>query len=179
MIKSLNKTATAIFEAAIQAIPDGATSAKIDKGDQEHGGGIMALHVEKIGSRKNGDFYSFAHYYEQNGDMMRDPDVVMLRCAGMYPGTVPVYFPTAYRQDGLGIDREYVIFNETGNGYKIAKKMQADLSVFCNQWARNLKEQQGLTPVDFSQALTLQAAELRYAEHQEANGETTNGVTTR
>lgn len=141
-MKSVNKAAARVFEAVVRMIPEGKNSTVLDHGKQAEGGSVMALHVEKIGSRKNGDFYSFAHYYEQNGDLMRDPDVVMLRVCPSVLASEPIFFPTAYRQDGLGIDREYVTFEESG--YRIAKHAQADLAVFCGQWAKNLKEQQAI-----------------------------------
>jgi hypothetical protein len=134
MIKEISKTATVIFAAAIARIPAGETSAVIGT----KGGAIMPLHVERIGANTFGSLYSFAHYYEQNGDLMRDPDVVMLQTANGY------LFPISYRQDGCGIDNEYVIFDADNKGYRIAKKEQADLVSFCGTWARNLKEQQGL-----------------------------------
>ena len=139
-MKSVSQKAASIFRAAITRIPEGQTSVKIDKGDQEHGGLVMALHVQLIGENKYGKIYSFAHYYEQNGDLMRDPDITMLEAA-----TGQGLFPLSYRQDGLGMDREYVVFTETG--WKIFKKMQADLVSFCNGWAKNLHEQQDLWPV--------------------------------
>lgn len=148
-MKAINKTAAGIFQAAIDRIPagrdaDGQTSVCLDAGDQAHGGAIMALHVECIGANKYGKLYSFAHYYEQNGDLMRDPDVVMLKNNGTWAPNGGIFFPLSYRQDGLGMYREYVVFNEDGNGWKIAQRAQADLCSFCNGWALNLKEQQGL-----------------------------------
>lgn len=147
-MKSLNKTATEIFNTIVKMVPPGETHITLDAGDQEHGGGVMALHVERIGSVKYGHLWSFAHYYKQNGDMMRDPDIVMLR--SLNPDALTgehQFFPTSYRQDGLGIDREYVIFNRASDGWQIAKKQQADLAGFCNTWARNLKEQQKINVV--------------------------------
>ena len=132
-MKALSKTANKVFQAVINSIPQGQTSHTLDAGNQKHGGSIMALHVEKIGQNHFGEIFSFAHYYEQNGDLMRDPDITMLK-AGVQ------LFPLSYRQDNLGIDREYVRFNETS--WSIAKRHQADLAVFCTHWARNIKNQQ-------------------------------------
>ncbi|MFA5323958.1 MAG: hypothetical protein WC373_14900 [Smithella sp.] len=145
-MKAINKKAAEFFQAAINRIPEGETSCKIDNG----GAGIMALHIERIGANKYGELYSFAHYFEQNGDMMRDPDIVMLR--SINPDALTgkhAFFPISFRQDGgFAIDREYVVFNEDGNGWKIAKKQQADLAVFCGQWARNIADQQGVAKIE-------------------------------
>jgi hypothetical protein len=134
-MKFLSRTAEKVFQAALNRIPSGATSCKIGDAD----GGFMPLCVEKIGANKFGDIYSFAHYYEQNGDLMRDPDVTMLRTTKA--GT---FFPLSYRQDGLGINDECVIFEEDGS-MKYSKKRQASLVSFCGTWARNLKQQQNLS----------------------------------
>ena len=144
-MRAVCKTSAAIFEAAINRIPTGETSVTLDAGNQANGGAIMALHVENIGDCQYGPLYSFAHYYEQNGDMMRDPDVVMIACMNRATGALILY-PISYRQDGLGIDREDVVFNPDGNGYTIRKRSQADLATFCGQWGRNLKQQQRLEP---------------------------------
>ena len=145
-MKAINQKAAEFFQAAINRIPEGETSCKLDESGSKS---IMALHIEKIGSNKYGDLYSFAHYYEQNGDLMRDPDIVMLR--SINPDALTgkhQFFPTSYRQDGLGMDREYVIFNEDGNGWKIAKRQQADLAAFCGQWSRNIMNQQHVERIE-------------------------------
>lgn len=143
-MKALSKTAAAVFQTAVEAIPADAQSTTIDNAP----GRYMALHVEHIGGNHYGELYSFAHYYEQNGDLMRDPDVVMLRSEpmpdGRCLGTPGQFFPLSYRQDGLGIDREYVVFSHDGPGWSINRRWQADLASFCAGWARTLQDQQGL-----------------------------------
>ena len=47
-----------------------------------------------------------AHYYEQNGDMMRDPDVVFVIGADQY------VYPISYRQDGLGTYPESAVVED-------------------------------------------------------------------
>jgi len=54
------------------------------------GTGMMDLHVEHIGDCPLGPQYSLAHYYEQGGDLIADPDLVVARLAdGRW---VPVQF---------------------------------------------------------------------------------------
>ena len=91
----------------------------------------MALCVECIGP----GFYSLAHYGLQNGDPMRDPDVIVWR------GPDENFYPVAFRNDYQGIDREYVEF-EGGKPVRIAPRAQADLASFCGTWMQNLKRQQ-------------------------------------
>jgi hypothetical protein len=52
-------------------------------------GAFMAVHVENIGECNMGKLFSIAHYYEQNGDLMKDPDMVFIK--GMFPFT-PMFF---------------------------------------------------------------------------------------
>jgi len=47
---------------------------KIDNAE----GTIMALHVECIGKCNLGSIFSLAHYYEQHGDLMRDPEMLFI-----------------------------------------------------------------------------------------------------
>ena len=99
-------------------------------------GAYMAVHVEKLRLTEQGALYSVAHYFEQNGDLMRDPDMEFLKIGDDY---YPVYF----RQDGgLACEQEAVVYGPGGriDGYK--PKMQADMAVFANQWMKNIKEQQ-------------------------------------
>jgi len=158
-MKPVNKKASEIFKAAIAMIPAGQTSVKIDNKPGQY----MALHVERIGANRLGAVYSFAHYYEQNGDLMRDPDVTMLfiEAAGQL-------FPLSYRQDGLGIDREYVEFTETG--WKIYKHAQADLAVFCGNWAQNIKHQQGINPANPPDALPVVSCNSKIAAWLDQDG---------
>ena len=39
--------------------------------------GFMAVHIENVGSCELGPMFSIAHYYEQNSDLMKDPDMVL------------------------------------------------------------------------------------------------------
>jgi len=60
--------------------------------------GYMPLSVEEIGSSGDGDrLVSLCHYGEQNGDLMRDPDIVFLfRNVSDGAPAEPVSFPNDY-----------------------------------------------------------------------------------
>jgi hypothetical protein len=65
---------------------------------------------------------SVAHYYEQNGDLIADPDVeFVITVQGWAPTAIRSYFG----------DRSYVN-NPRG---------QADLAAFCETWAANIEAQ--------------------------------------
>ena len=143
-MKSVSKQAENVFRAAINRVH----KQKFDGVEcpwriGTPGGVIMPLCVEQIGSTRFGKseplpLWSFAHYYEQNGDAMRDPDVVMMDA----PGGL---FPISFRQDGLGLNQEAVTYDENdGRIIGVRVKMQADIASFCNTWSRNLAHQQGL-----------------------------------
>ena len=141
-MKPISKTAEKIFRVAINRVH----KQKADGVDGywrigAPGGAYMPLCVECIGETRFGKseplkLWSFAHYYEQEGDAMRDPDVIMMDA----PGGL---YPVGFRQDSLGIDNEAVVYND-GNISGVKVKMQADITSFCNDWAQNLKHQQGL-----------------------------------
>lgn len=59
--------------------------------------GYLPLLIEKIGKGPEGyDAFSFTHYYEQNGDRMRDPEISAER---LPDGTFRPYY---FRNDGVG-----------------------------------------------------------------------------
>lgn len=98
----------------------------------------MAVHIEEIATCENGKIWSLAHYYEQNGDLMSDPEMTFL----VKNNHLEIY-PLSYTQHSLGIYNDAVFF-ENGRPTKFKPKMQADLAVFANMWLNNIKDQQEL-----------------------------------
>lgn len=139
-MKELSKPAQKVFAAAIDKLGK-EQHVKIDNKP----GNYMPLVVELIGAThfEGSDtkfrVYSFAHYGEQNGDAMRDPDVTMLRC----PTTGNLY-PITWRNDYVGIDNDTLVYNDAGAVTGVREKGQKDIAAFCTMWAVNLCEQQGL-----------------------------------
>jgi uncharacterized protein YqiB (DUF1249 family) len=88
--------------------------------------GFMDLVVEKISENE----YSLAHYYEQNGDLMRDPEMTVR----IYPGKAVEAL--TFTQDNLGIYQE--VYPEPGKYVPYFKK---ELNCFLGIWLRNLKIQ--------------------------------------
>ena len=139
-MKELSEPAQKVFAAAI-----------VKLGKRQHlrignaQGSYMPLVVEAIGFTKfvgnetTFRVYSFAHYGQQNGDAMRDPDVVMLRC----PATGTLY-PISFRNDYVGIENDALVYNDDGGITGVHEKMQTDIATFCTMWASNLHHQQGL-----------------------------------
>ncbi|GEM_PF-933549 len=94
--------------------------------------GFMPLCIEHVGSNQ----ISLAHYYEQNGDLMRDPDVVMeidLANKGA--------FPLTYQQDGLGLYQEIYIYDKTGKKTQFRPRLQKSIESFMVTWFENIEAQ--------------------------------------
>jgi hypothetical protein len=72
------------------------------------------------------DAISVCHYGEQNGDLMRDPEMVFTKNGD-------TWIPTYFRNDYVGIEQLYP-----------TEKQKRDMAVFANTWMINIKQQQGL-----------------------------------
>src|SRR5262245_59889185 len=99
--------------------------------------GFMPLVIEAIGTGPRGlPAVSVAHYWTQNGDLMRDPEMVF----EVGPGGD--FLPVSYQQDGLPFAayREAVFQDETGK-VMVRPRLAKELASFARQWDRNLKAQ--------------------------------------
>ena len=81
------------------------------------------LVLEKIGEGE----YSIAHYYEQNGDAMRAPEITF-----RVDKQNQAIYPTSYQQDDMGI------FYEVED---VGAAQIKDLKLFMSEWFTNIKEQ--------------------------------------
>ena len=131
-MRALNKQAARVMDQLLQELGEG-DHVKIDRG----GAGIMAVVVEKLETSSLGVHYSVAHYYVQEGDLMRDPEMIFIR---RVDGS---YYPSYYLQDNMGIEQNSIFFDEAGR-VMVKPKMQADHATFANTWMMNIKEQQKL-----------------------------------
>lgn len=87
--------------------------------------GYMPLSVEEIGSSEEGHrLVSLCHYGEQNGDVMRDPDLVFL--FHDLPDGVAAE-PISFRNDYLGISHEVYRYNEAGRRTHVFPTLKQDL----------------------------------------------------
>ena len=83
------------------------------------------LCIEKIGVNR----ISVAHYFEQNGDLIADPDVEL-----HYPSWVP----TGITQAFFGYRTKFI---ERDGQTFIDTRFHKDVSSFLTLWARNIKAQ--------------------------------------
>ncbi len=98
-------------------------------------GAFMAVTVERVGA----NLYSVAHYFELNGDLMRDPEVVFWR----HPDDGR-FFPAEYTQDNIGLHQQLVEFDDAGEPVRYMRRYQASCASFCTTWMANIRRQQGL-----------------------------------
>jgi hypothetical protein len=103
----------------------------------------MAVVVEVINKEPDGyTWISVAHYGKQNGDLMRDPEMIFIRA----PITGD-YFPSYFRNDYLGFERESARSEISASGQRLFSgkhRMQEDQAKFANDWMHNIRYQQDL-----------------------------------
>ena len=98
-------------------------------------GTFMALHVECIGKCNLGHVFSLAHYYEQHGDLMRDPEMIFIEAED------GGYYPAEIWQDPVNSHSVGVLIAD-GMAVSIDETEQADLTVFAEVWLKNIRVQQ-------------------------------------
>ena len=125
---------------------------------------FMRLVIEVIGGPYPNGAYevSVAHYAEQNGDAMRDPEITFLVTPGEQGA---MWTPLTFENSYLGCYQ--VVAQVTKAGLIEAKeaRLMRDLRDFANQWDLNLKHQ-GFV-------------EVFERQNGDSNGATTAGTVTR
>jgi hypothetical protein len=110
--------------------------------------GFMPLVLEMVAENIQTPFgraklYSLAHYYKQNGDMMRDPEMcfVVIDSRKEKNDFENIFiFPQMFRQDNLGIYEESILISENKiTGCK--KRWQDSHCHFTNTWLKNISQQ--------------------------------------
>lgn len=96
--------------------------------------GFMRLVIEHVGTGpRGGELVSVCHYGEQNGDLMRDPDVV-------FEVAESDWLAVSIQQDYIGSYREAVFVGEDGKLY-IRPAEERGIQAFARVWDRNIKSQ--------------------------------------
>ena len=84
---------------------------------------------QRLVIERHGELISVAHYFEQNGDLVPDPDVEL---------HYPTWTPTAITQ-AIGYRREKFI--ERDGRTLVDTRFDREVSSFLNMWARNIQAQ--------------------------------------
>ena len=122
---ALNKQAKKIMEALIAQLDDGYLKLDNTKGT------YMPLSVEKVPDEPGFTaVYSLAHYGEQNGDLMADPEMTFGECDHEF-------FPLSFKNDYVGIYQEVIT-------EQVDLKRQKELAEFSAIWLMEIVEQQKL-----------------------------------
>ena len=101
--------------------------------------GYMPLSIEDIGPSPEGHrLISICHYGEQNGDLMRDPDMVF---AVMTHDDFTIAEPISFRNDYMGINQEVYRYDDEGKRTHVNSRQKRKLKSFALTWFRNLKAQ--------------------------------------
>jgi len=130
-MKAINKSAARAMRKMMSMMDNG--YAKIQKSSS-----FMAVTIELVGQNELGKLFSVAHYAEQNGDLMRDPEVVFVL------GADEEFYPVTIQQDFIGKYQDVLEYDETGKIKGWYPRLQADLASFANFWLKNIKYQQSL-----------------------------------
>ncbi|MET0795405.1 MAG: hypothetical protein ABW061_28055 [Polyangiaceae bacterium] len=127
-LRGVSQSARAILEQLVEHLDELGAHKKIDNTN----GAFMAVCVERVEETQHGPVFSVAHYYEQAGDLVPDPDVTLLRTAD------GEFYPLSY-QDG----RVYRGSAELGpdGSVRVDGPRQADVARFLDAWMRNVKSQ--------------------------------------
>ena len=121
----LNKQSKKIMETLIAQLDDGYLKLDNTKGT------FMPLSVEKVTDEPGFTaVYSLAHYGEQNGDLMADPEMT-------FGESDHEFYPLSFRNDYVGIYQEVI-------AEQVDLKRQRELAEFTAIWLMEIVEQQKL-----------------------------------
>ena len=127
-MKTLDRKASEILQKLLAL-----QQSKIDNTD----GVYMPVHIEIIEKTDKYSHISLAHYGQQNGDAMRDPEMII----ALHKESQQ-FIPYYYRNDYMGMEQYSVRW--TDKGVLLNRRLQADHTTFANRWLRNIATQQHL-----------------------------------
>ena len=114
--------------------------------------GYMPLSIESIGTSADGNrLISLCHYGEQNGDLMRDPEMVFELFTH---GEASAAEPLSFQNDYMGLFQEVYRYNDTGKKTHVSTRLKAELKSFARTWFTNLKHQGFLGDTAIRERLT-------------------------
>lgn len=128
MRSALSKAATSILNKLVEGVTPGAAR-KI-----ENGKGYMPVHVECVGK----NLFSVAHYGEQNGDLMADPEMVFWKTP------MGTWMPVSITQHYVGRYAVAVEFGDNGKPSGFRPRLLSELVEFGAMWMKNIASQQGI-----------------------------------
>ena len=114
--------------------------------------GYMPLSIERIGLDAEGRRQiAMAHTGEQNGDLMRDPELVfVLHEAEGFVAAEPISF----RNDYVGVMQDVYRYDVHGRRTHVVPTLKRELKSFARLWLRNLRDQGFFGPAAKRERLT-------------------------
>jgi len=101
--------------------------------------GLMRLCIEAIGTGPNGfPLVSVAHYYEQNGDLVADPEMTFEVAPGLK--SAAEFYPVTFEMPGMGVYRQATWADDAGKVWVNARE-KAEQASFARLWDRNIRAQ--------------------------------------
>jgi uncharacterized protein YqiB (DUF1249 family) len=91
--------------------------------------GFMDLNIDRLGNNEGCPVISMSHYYENNGDLVPDPDME-IKLNPVYKMAEALTYQDTYRYQE--------VYPEPGKYYPALKK---DLNAFLGQWTKNIINQ--------------------------------------
>ena len=114
--------------------------------------GYMPLSVETIGQSAEGNrLIAISHIGVQNGDLMRDPEVVFEMHTSAAPDMAE---PLSFRNDYMGLMQEVYRYDDSGKKTHVNTKLKQELTSFARTWFINLKDQGFLSDTAVRERLT-------------------------
>ena len=112
----------------------------------------MPLSIEAIGTSADGNrLISLCHYGEQNGDLMRDPEMVFEIHTYAAPDMAE---PLSFRNDYMGLMQEVYRYDDSGKKTHVNTRLKQELKSFARTWFQNLKDQGFLGDTAIRERLT-------------------------
>lgn len=101
--------------------------------------GYMPLSIEAIGTSAAGNrLIAISHTGEQNGDLMRDPEMVFELFAY---GEASAAEPLSFQNDYMGLLQEVYRYDDAGKKTHVNTRLKAELKSFARTWFSNMREQ--------------------------------------
>ena len=114
--------------------------------------GYMPLSIESIGTSADGNrLISLCHYGEQNGDLMRDPEMVFELFTH---GEASAAEPLSFQNDYMGLFQEVYRCDDSGKKTHVNSRLKQELKSFARTWFQNLKDQGFLSDTAIRERLT-------------------------
>jgi len=101
--------------------------------------GYMPLSIEIISIPDNGpQLVAIAHTGVQNGDLMRDPEMVF---QFHDHGDTHYAEPISFRNDYMGMMQEVYRYDDSGKATHVDPRLKRELKAFARTWFKNLRDQ--------------------------------------